>query len=161
MFVTIQRENTRPSKKEINKAVRMLKLPNIYSYIMNHYVFLSLTNRKSSVHLLALYTPRTALRTVTPCRDQLVICGQYVDPTARWSKLHTVFSNWYVETSQNSMCRVRFYKLNDGPQCVAIAVRACSARFSHLVLWAAVSLSDWCYQDIFFHLLHTALFQNS
>jgi hypothetical protein len=44
---------------------------------MNHYVSLSLTNRKSSVHLHALYSPRTALRTFTPRRDQLVICGQY------------------------------------------------------------------------------------
>jgi hypothetical protein len=43
---------------------------------MNHYVSLSLTNRKSSVHLYALYSPRTALRTFTPRRDQLVICGQ-------------------------------------------------------------------------------------
>jgi hypothetical protein len=39
---------------------------------------LSLTNRKSSVHLHALYSPRTALWTFTPRRDQLVICGQYV-----------------------------------------------------------------------------------
>jgi hypothetical protein len=29
--VTIQRENIRPSKKEINKAVTMLKLPNVCS----------------------------------------------------------------------------------------------------------------------------------
>jgi hypothetical protein len=45
---------------------------------MNHYVSLSPTNKKSSVHLHALYSPRTALRTFTPRRDQLVICGQYV-----------------------------------------------------------------------------------
>jgi hypothetical protein len=47
---------------------------------MNHYVFLSLTNIKSSVHLHALChppPPRSALRTFTPRRDQLVICGQY------------------------------------------------------------------------------------
>jgi hypothetical protein len=44
-----------------------------------HYVSLSLTNRKSSVHLRALYSPRTALRTFTLCGDQLVICGQYSD----------------------------------------------------------------------------------
>jgi hypothetical protein len=44
---------------------------------MNHYVCLSLTNRKSSVHLHALNSPRTAPRTFTPRRDQLVICGQY------------------------------------------------------------------------------------
>jgi hypothetical protein len=44
---------------------------------MKHYVSLSLTNWKSSVHLHALYSPRTALRTFTPRRDQLVVCGQY------------------------------------------------------------------------------------
>jgi hypothetical protein len=31
MFVTIQRENIRPSKKEMNKAVTMLKLPDVCS----------------------------------------------------------------------------------------------------------------------------------
>jgi hypothetical protein len=51
---------------------------------MNNYVSLSLTNSKSSVHLHALYSPRIALRTFTPRRDQLVICGQY-------SMLHTLF----------------------------------------------------------------------
>jgi hypothetical protein len=45
---------------------------------MNHYVSLSLTNRKSSVHLCALYSQRTGLRTFTPRRDQFMICGQYV-----------------------------------------------------------------------------------
>jgi hypothetical protein len=44
---------------------------------MNHYVSLSLANRKSSVHLHALYSPRTALRTFLPRRDHLAICGQY------------------------------------------------------------------------------------
>jgi hypothetical protein len=44
---------------------------------MNHYVSLSLISRKSSVHLYALYSPRSALRTFTPCRDQLVVCAQY------------------------------------------------------------------------------------
>jgi hypothetical protein len=43
-----------------------------------NYVSLSLTNTMSSVHLHALYSHRTALRTFTPRRDQLVICGQYV-----------------------------------------------------------------------------------
>jgi hypothetical protein len=78
MFVTIQRENIRPSKKEMNEAVKMLiikiKLPDVSSYAVNHYVFLSLTNRKSSVHLHALYPRCTALTTFTPRRDQLVIC---------------------------------------------------------------------------------------
>jgi hypothetical protein len=54
----------------------MLKLPDVCRYAMNYYVCLSLTNRKSSVHLHALYSPRTALKTFTPRRDQLVICGQ-------------------------------------------------------------------------------------
>jgi hypothetical protein len=31
MFVTIQRENIRPSKKEVNKPVTMLKLSDVYS----------------------------------------------------------------------------------------------------------------------------------
>jgi hypothetical protein len=75
MLVTIQRENIRPSKKEMNKAVIMLKLPDVCSYAMNHYVSLSLTNRKSPAHLHALYSTRTALRMFTPRRDQLVICA--------------------------------------------------------------------------------------
>jgi hypothetical protein len=37
---------------------------------------LSLTTRKSSVHLHALYSLRTALRTFTPRRDELMVCGQ-------------------------------------------------------------------------------------
>jgi hypothetical protein len=31
LLVTIQRENIRPSKKEMIKAVTMLKLPDVYS----------------------------------------------------------------------------------------------------------------------------------
>jgi hypothetical protein len=77
MFVTTQRENIHPSKKEMNKLFTMLKLSDVCSQAMNHYVSLSLTNRKSSVHLHALYSPRTAVRTFTHRRDQLVICGQY------------------------------------------------------------------------------------
>jgi hypothetical protein len=77
MFVTIQRENNRPSKEEMNKSVTMLpNCPMFAVKTMNHYVFLSVTNRESSVHLHALYSPRTALRTFIPRRDQLVICGQ-------------------------------------------------------------------------------------
>jgi hypothetical protein len=45
---------------------------------MNHYISLSLTNRKTSFHLHALYSPRTALRTFTPRTDQLVICRHYL-----------------------------------------------------------------------------------
>jgi hypothetical protein len=44
---------------------------------MNHYVTLALTNRKSSVHLHALYSPRTALRMFTPRRDHLLFCLLY------------------------------------------------------------------------------------
>jgi hypothetical protein len=72
--VTIQRENFRPLKKEMNKA---WTCP-MFAVSMNHYVSLSLTSRKSSVHLHTLYSPHTALRTFTSRRDQLVICGQYV-----------------------------------------------------------------------------------
>jgi hypothetical protein len=57
MLVILQRENIRPSKKEMYKAVTMLsKLPDVCSYAMNYYVSLSLTNRKSSFHLHALYS---------------------------------------------------------------------------------------------------------
>jgi hypothetical protein len=44
---------------------------------MNRHVSLSLTNRKSSVHLHALYLPRTALWMFTLRGDQLVTFGQY------------------------------------------------------------------------------------
>jgi hypothetical protein len=54
----------------------MLKLPDVFSLAMNHYVSLSLTSRKTSVHLHALYFPRTAQRSFTPHGDQLVICGR-------------------------------------------------------------------------------------
>jgi hypothetical protein len=35
----------------------MLKQPGVCSYSVNHYVSLSVTNRKYSVHLHALYSP--------------------------------------------------------------------------------------------------------
>jgi hypothetical protein len=76
MFVTIQHQNTGLSKKEMNKLVTILKLPYVCSQAMNHYISLSLTNSKSSVHLYALFSPCNALRTFTPRRDQLVVCGQ-------------------------------------------------------------------------------------
>jgi hypothetical protein len=44
---------------------------------MNHYVTLTLTNRKSSVHLHALYSPHTALRMFKPRRDHLMVCLLY------------------------------------------------------------------------------------
>jgi hypothetical protein len=46
---------------------------------MDQYVSLSLTSTKSCVHLHALYSLRTALKSFTPRRDQLVIYGQYRD----------------------------------------------------------------------------------
>jgi hypothetical protein len=60
------------------------KLPDVCSYVMNYYVTLSLTNRKSSVRLHALYSPLTALRTFTPRRDQLLInIYRYISPKRR------------------------------------------------------------------------------
>jgi hypothetical protein len=38
----------------MNKAVTM---PDVCSWAMNYYVFLSLTNMKSSFHLYAVYSP--------------------------------------------------------------------------------------------------------
>jgi hypothetical protein len=47
----------RPSKNEMNKAISKSKLPDVCSEAMNYYyVFLSLTNMKSSVHLHGLYS---------------------------------------------------------------------------------------------------------
>jgi hypothetical protein len=53
--------------KEKNKqgCYNAFKLPDVCSKAMNH-VSLSLTSRKFSVHLHALYSPRTALRTLHP-----------------------------------------------------------------------------------------------
>jgi hypothetical protein len=42
------------------------KLPDVCNQVMSHYVFLSLINRISSVHLHAVYSPRTALRILHP-----------------------------------------------------------------------------------------------
>jgi hypothetical protein len=66
-----------PQRKKWTSLLRCLKLPDVCC--------LSLTNRKSSVHLHALYSPLTALRTFTPRRDQLVICEQYVTHIYNWS----------------------------------------------------------------------------
>jgi hypothetical protein len=64
-------------KEKINRAVTVLNLPYVCSWATNYYVFLSLTNRKSSVHLHALYSPRITPRTYIPLRGPLVISGQY------------------------------------------------------------------------------------
>jgi hypothetical protein len=45
----------------MNKAVTKLKLPDVCILAMNHYVSLSLTSRKPSVHVHALYSPRLRL----------------------------------------------------------------------------------------------------
>jgi hypothetical protein len=42
MFITIQSEYIRPSKKEMNKAITIFKLPDNLSYAMNYYVPLTL-----------------------------------------------------------------------------------------------------------------------
>jgi hypothetical protein len=65
--------------KEINE-LGCYKLPDVCSYAMDHYVSLSLTNRKPSFHLHVLYFPRTALWTFTPSRDLMVVCGQSSTP---------------------------------------------------------------------------------
>jgi hypothetical protein len=64
---------------------------------VNHYVSFLLTNRKYSVLLHALYSPRTALRTFTPRRDQLVICGHYPQvPAISFVKLKSLMCHRVV-----------------------------------------------------------------
>jgi hypothetical protein len=108
MFVTIQSENIRPSKKEMNKAVKMLiikiKLPDVCSYAVNHYVSLSLTNRKSSVNLHALYPRCTALTTFTPRRDQLVIC-KVSDLSDVWMKTGEGKQSYRHSTARQTVLR--------------------------------------------------------
>jgi hypothetical protein len=62
-----------PLKERNEQVMNMLDVCSA----MNRCVSLSLTNRKSSVHLHALCSPRTAVRTFTARWDQHVICGQY------------------------------------------------------------------------------------
>jgi hypothetical protein len=77
-----------------------LNMLDVCSCAMNHYVSLSLTNRKSSDHLHALYFPRTVLRTFTPRRDQLVTCGRYFVSWSRGSSGSIVsdyeLDNWAI-----------------------------------------------------------------
>jgi hypothetical protein len=68
---------------------------------MNHYVTLALTSRKSSVHLHALYFPRTVLRMFTPRRDHLMVCLLY--SIKQMSKEH--LASTYVVT------RCQYYRL--------------------------------------------------
>jgi hypothetical protein len=77
VFVTIQRENIRPSKKEMSKAAIML--PKCPIFAVKPWITTSPYRWPiaSSVHLYYFYSPHTALRTFTSRRDQLVICGQY------------------------------------------------------------------------------------
>jgi hypothetical protein len=71
---------------------------------MNNYVSLSLTNSKSSVHLHALYSPRTALRKFTPRRDQLVICGQYCLYALMMEAVsHSERSVYFYETTRHNV----------------------------------------------------------
>jgi len=65
---------------------------------MNHYVTLALTNRKSYVHLHALYSPRTALRMFTPRRDHLMVCLLYFTGT-----LHSLSGHGLPVTSVLSL----------------------------------------------------------
>jgi hypothetical protein len=70
---------------------------------MNHYVFLSLTNKKSSVHLHASYSPRIALGSFTPRSYQLVKCGQYSTTVlmAMHATESTLLIMCYLNYSQN------------------------------------------------------------
>jgi hypothetical protein len=72
MFVTVQSEKIRPSKKELNKpwkcpmfAVRLWITPSPYRWPIG-----------SLPSTCILCTPGIVLRTFTPRRDQFVICGQ-------------------------------------------------------------------------------------
>jgi hypothetical protein len=58
MSVTIQREN--------KGCYSASKLSDVWSYAVNHHVSLSLTNRKFSVHLHALYSPHCTKDVYTP-----------------------------------------------------------------------------------------------
>jgi hypothetical protein len=55
----------------------MLELPDVLQLGYESLRIFTLTSKKSSIHLFALYCRNTALRTSTPRRDQLVIYGQY------------------------------------------------------------------------------------
>jgi hypothetical protein len=70
MFVTIQRENIHRSNKEINKAVTMLKLSDVCTTSPYRWLIASLPST------CMLCSPRTAVRTFTSRRDQLMICGE-------------------------------------------------------------------------------------
>jgi hypothetical protein len=92
----------------VNKSVTMLKLPDVCSEDMNHYVSLSLTNIKPSVHLHALYSPRTALRTFTPCRHQLVISGQQTT-THIFEIIVLLNSTDILVLSKQNLCELSVY----------------------------------------------------
>jgi hypothetical protein len=80
MFVTIQRENIRPSKIEMNKAVTMLPYCPMFAvmlWITTSPYRWPVRSFPSTCLLCTPPPPRTALRTFTPRRNQLVICGQY------------------------------------------------------------------------------------
>jgi hypothetical protein len=121
MFFTIQRENILPSKKEINKAITMLitrkcalTLQNSNCPIFALKLWITTSPYRWPIGSLpstyALYSPRTALWTFTPRRDQLVICGQYVkfNIGKSWKFLRhfvTILNDWIVRL------RLKLFKL--------------------------------------------------
>jgi hypothetical protein len=71
--------NIRPSSKEMNKAVTMLKLP-MFAVRLRTITSLYRWPIGSLPSTCMLLTPsRIALRALTPRRDQLMIYGQYVE----------------------------------------------------------------------------------
>jgi hypothetical protein len=66
---------------------------------MNHYVTLALTNMKSSLHLHALYSPRTALRMFTLRRDHLMVCLLYQRCDMLCRSLSRCFSELCCDTN--------------------------------------------------------------
>jgi hypothetical protein len=75
IFITIQRENVRYSKKQINKAVTMRNCP---MFAVRLWITTSLYHwpTGSLPSTCMVCTPPIAM-TFTPRMDQLVICGQY------------------------------------------------------------------------------------
>jgi hypothetical protein len=79
MFVTVQRENIRPSKKEMDKALTPLTLQNPNCPMFAVRLWIATSRYRSPVGSLpSTYSLRTVLRALTPCRNQLVISGHYM-----------------------------------------------------------------------------------
>jgi hypothetical protein len=109
-----------------------MNMPNVCSLAMNYCVSLSLTNRKSSVHLHALYSPRTALRTFTPRRDQLVICGQYIHKRSVQicSVECTCIAVCCIFVAVSNMYIVYLFKLNVVIEWLSLLLRSCGSPWS-------------------------------